>query len=67
MFTQDNTIIEYHNNAIPTVEYINKINKSGTYSGELEIFIIISNVFNVTVYVEEYIEKLKGYRYLYRT
>ena len=61
----ENNNIEYKDKVISLDEYISKINKPFNYSGELEIF-AISKSCNISIYVFQYEENIKGYRLLYK-
>ena len=52
-------------NIIDIEEYLGKIKIGGSFCGDLEI-ILISKIFNVSIYVFQYIEPEETYRFLYK-
>ena len=56
---QQFTYIEFNENLIETREYIPKITKNGTYSGELELS-ILTKILNIFISVYEYQSNIFG-------
>ena len=61
----NNNIVENNNKIIDLEDYLRILNKSGTYSGELEIS-TVSKIFNISIYLLELNENNNRYRLLYK-
>ena len=61
----ENNLIYKENKFYNLDEYLKELSEDGNYSGELE-FYAISQIFNIAIYVYEFDNNLKSYRFLYK-